>query len=85
VSYRSSPSFARGEDRDSKNFLTFSSPQSIIEYYRKGANAVDEDYAVFQPEELAYISRILRGAFEISTADGRDDELLGDFIQALDD
>lgn len=41
--------------------------------------------AYFDREELAYISRILRGAFEIRTADNCEDEILGDFIQALDE
>jgi hypothetical protein len=43
------------------------------------------DYSVFEDKELARIAVILRGAFDIRTADGEDDELLGDFIQALDD
>lgn len=43
------------------------------------------EIAYFECEELAYISRILRGAFEIRTAAGDEDEVLGDFIQALED
>lgn len=43
------------------------------------------EIAFFEREELAYISRILRGAFEIRTAEGEEDEVLADFIQALDD
>jgi hypothetical protein len=43
------------------------------------------DYAVFDDSEFARIAKILRSAFDIRTLDGEDDELLGDFIQALDD
>jgi hypothetical protein len=39
----------------------------------------------FAREELDYVARILRGAFEIRTANAEEDELLGDFIQALDE
>lgn len=37
------------------------------------------------PEEYAYIEQVLRGAYLIRTAEGEEDELLGDFIQALAD
>lgn len=41
--------------------------------------------AFFEKEELGYIAKILRGAYTIKTANGDEDELLGDFLQALDD
>lgn len=46
---------------------------------------MENEIAYFGQEELAYISRILRGAFEIRTAEGEEDELLADFIQALEE
>jgi len=37
----------------------------------------------FTSDEFAHIEMILRGAYLIRTADGEEDELLGDFIEAL--
>jgi hypothetical protein len=46
---------------------------------------MEPEIAFFDTEELAYISRILRAAFDIRTANNEDDDILADFIQALDD
>ena len=68
-----------------KNFLTFIPNERIISYYRREESIMDEEVAYFDREELAYISKILRGAFDIRTAANEDDDVLADFIQALDD
>jgi len=46
---------------------------------------VENEVAYFDSEEMAFISRILRGAFDIRTANDEEDNTLADFIQALDD
>ena len=47
-------------------------------------NDITNEIVYFGSEELAYISRILRGAFDIRTANDEQDEILADFISALD-
>ena len=42
------------------------------------------EYFAFEDSEFARIVNILRGAYQIRTSDGSDDELLGDFIEALE-
>lgn len=39
----------------------------------------------FKPEEYSYIKNILEQAFEAKTANGEQEEVLWDFIRALDD
>jgi len=50
-------------------------------------DAIDfqREVARFGHTDVAYIVDVLRGAFQISTANGNEDQLLGDFIAALDE
>ena len=43
-----------------------------------------QDVARFSDVEAAYIVDLLRNVFSIRTARGEEDQLLGDFIDALD-
>jgi hypothetical protein len=43
------------------------------------------DVARFSDVEAAYLVDVLRGAYMVKTADGCEDQLLGDFIAALDE
>ena len=71
--------------RHLKNFLTFEPNKAIINFHSWGVHIVENEVAYFDSEEMAFISRILRGAFDIRTANDEEDNTLADFIQALDD